>query len=313
MSEFCQIFQLTSNPCQSGEDQQRFWRRLHRQILNNKPWWKANPSMIWVDLIYEGNTPYSVYLTLPEDVIKHMPHFLRGKEKRIKRKWSYPTVNQEVLRVPSQLSVCELKLGFDNIFSLPDKEIWLPERLPLRESEKARVSFGITPTKKHRIDSKKHQVFRSKMESGFREYRGGLGDSGLFSSLLYALSHFIFRLNLKKEKGVQGDPFLSKETIRKMNDAHFKVCIRMAAPQRVLPKLAIPMQNLKGENELKLQFLTKKEQKICLNEINKQKLGFYSLRNLNPNLMGGRELSYLFPFISNEQRTSGEVSRPNFQ
>lgn len=231
MSELFSIFQITSNPCLAGEDQHSFWRRIHRQLMNNKPWWKLNPEMIWVDLIYEGNTPFSVYLTLPQDVIKHLPHFLRGKEKRVKRKWCYPTVEKGVLQVPPQSSVCELNLGFDNVFSLPAREVWLPDRLPMDENEKARVSFGITPTNRVSMNNRKNQPFRSKMENGFREYRGVHGDSGLFSSLLYLVTFLSRRVFLKKGKGEQGEPFLSNETLRKMNDSHFKVSIRMAAPK----------------------------------------------------------------------------------
>ncbi|RKD26796.1 hypothetical protein BEP19_16500 [Ammoniphilus oxalaticus] len=302
MSELLHIFQMTSKPYLTGEEQQRFWRRVHRYMLQKKRWWRQSMDRIGIDLIYEGTNPYNVYMTLPQHLINHFPQYPRAKERRSRGNWSYPTVDLTALAVPAHLSVCELKLNFDQMFSLPSSDVIFPDHLLLEEGERARVSFTLVPVEKQ-LNRKNHHVFHTKMENGFRPYRQA-------SHWFIVFINWLRRIVFKRELGEQGQPFLSRETLRKLNDSHFSVKIRVAAEQRVLPKLTLPFTELKGENELKIQFLAKSEQKSSLREMNRLKTGGRHLSDQN--LLGGRELSYLFSFLSEQEQPSEKIARSHF-
>src|SRR5699024_9574490 len=110
-----------------------------------------------------------------------VPQFVKAKERRSKGNWSYFKAEPSVLHVPSQLAVCELKLNFDNLFSLPSHEIWLPENLPLKQTERARVSFAFIPVKKRSVHNRGNHIFHNKMTDGFRPYRSAWGETNIFS------------------------------------------------------------------------------------------------------------------------------------
>lgn len=307
MSELLQVLRLSSHLCATVEDQQRFWRRLHRYLMKQKQWWKQNADPIWIDLVYRETDPFSVYMTLPKKVLENFPQYAKARDRKRKGNWSYPTTNADALKVSPKLTICELNLSFDCLFSLPSQPVMFPDRLPLKRGEKARVSFRMIPAKSN-FHRGKDRLFQSKMNDGFRPYRSVFNDSDGWRYLFYWL-RTVF---LKEKQGERGAPFLSRETIRKLNDAHFKVKIRIAAEQQILPKLALPFTKIKGDNEFAIQFLTKGKQYHSLKEMNRQKLSVFRRPDFNPNLLGGRELSYLFPFLSKDTDSTEIVARSSF-
>lgn len=297
MRDSYQVVKITTQHCLSIEEQQRFWKRLHRYFLHHQRWWK--PQSVWIDVIYRGEHPLTVYMTVPQLVMEQLPDFLRGQEKRGKKNsiQLIPCLPEE-LKISPSAAVCELKLAFENLFALPTSaSLLLPEKVPLEKSEMARLSFGFVPIEKMGLNIRKNQMYKAKMETGFRDYRGSVDATGLFKIILYYLDQWTQRLMIRDQKGTLNVPWLSQDTLRKLNDCHYKAYIRIAGPQRILPRLARPFENMKGENELKIQFLPKREQLASLKELNSQKIGLYSRSDLNPNIIGSREISALLPFL----------------
>lgn len=295
MSVHKKVIKITTKHNLSLEAQQRFWKRIHRFFLQQQRWW--NPQTIWIDVIYRGEHPLSVYMTLPHFVMEKLPDFLREKRGKKSPIQLVPSQSEE-LKVPASVAVCELKLAYENLFALPTStSVLLPDVLPLKQSEVARLSFGLVPIAKMGLNTHHNEMYKAKMERGFRGFRGHVDASSLLKMILYYIDHWTQRLLNRDKKGSINVPWLSQDTLRKLNDCHFKAYIRIAGPQRILPKLARPFEELKGENELKIQFLPKREQQASLKEMNGQTIGLYSRSDLNPNIIGSREISALLPYL----------------
>lgn len=297
------------------EDQQRFWRRMHHHFLHQETLRENRKNMVWVDVIYRPNEPWEVYFSAPAEITPNLAKWFRKDRKRVNKvDVDIQLIDPEILSIPNGLSVCELKLAFDNLFALPlDTPSLLPEKLPLNEGEAAIVSFCFIPIPAVKWNLHKSNLLHSKMEQGIRKGRGRVEAVGWLGLLLYYLGQWIGRFLPDKFPSAPEDIGLSKGTLRKLNDCHFQSYIRIAAPQRVIPKLARVFQGEGAENHLLVTFMPRKEGKTALTEISEKKLHFLTRNDLNPNILGSREIASLLSFFPCTRKVNQELASPNLK
>lgn len=295
------------------EDQQRFWRRLHHNILLQGNLQENRKSGVWVDVLYRPDQPWEVYFSASPEISPYLSKwFQRSRKRGNKLEVDFTPTDHTELAVPSVLTICELKLAFDNLFALPTySPSLLPKSLPLKSDEKARISFWLKPIPAVMWNHHKHNLFKSKMEDGIRTGRGRVEATGWLRVFLYYIGIWMGRFLPIQSPSVPDVTWLSQETLRKLNDCHFETVIRIAAPQRLIPRLARPFQGDGGENQLMISFMPRKEEKSARKEINRHRLSFFTRSDLNPNILGSREISNLLSFFPNAQKLEQDKASPN--
>lgn len=294
----------------SMKEQFKFWKRTHRLLLNQREGgWRQVRNAVWVDYIYHPGESVKVYLTLEENAYKSFRSLLYPKGKR-RRKSDViiHEVSGSELELPPKVSICELKLAYENLFALGgDPPVQLPSQMTLVPGECARISFCFIPIQGEEWDI---AILKKKMEGGQKELRQVVSQTGWVRYILYFINAMLQRFLFSDKKGAVDQPWLSGETLQKLNDSYFKSYIRLAAPQHILPKLARPFQSREGENRLVIHFLPRKEQKASLQEINKLRIGLYSRSDLNPNILGCKEISQLLPLLNIKLQSTSSEARP---
>lgn len=293
------------------EDQQRFWRRLHHYFSAHGNLREKNG--VWVDVIYRPDQHWEVYFSSPPEMTPYLTKWFRKDRKRSnKLEVNVTPTEQGALAVPQDSTICELKLAFDNLFALPAYQpTLLPQSLPLKPGEAARISFCIRPIPAVMWNHYKPNLMKSKMEQGIRMGRGKVEAVGWIRVLLYYITLWMERLLPMKNETMQDVPWLSQGTIRKLNDCHFETYVRIAAPQRFIAKLARPFQGEGGENQFIISFLPRKEEKTVRKELDQQRLSLLTRSNLNPNILGSREVSNMLSFFPSVQSSGRDQASPN--
>jgi hypothetical protein len=283
------------------EEQHRFWKKMHANLKLTREWYAICPGEIWVDLIYLPNREAEVYLTLPDKLISNLPSFFKKRGRRTsKGQGIFICPGSVDFTLPQEITLCELKLTYENLFALSHHEQnSLPLTLQLDKNEIARLSFCFKPTSSRQWTVDKSYTVKAIKEKGIRLKRENVGPLRAYQWFFFLVDQ-IMSLVIRKEKqpSLQGDQWLSKETIRKMNDSLFKAYIRIAAPQRLLPKLQKMFSIHDGDNSLKINFLSRSEQMASRKEIIHHRLGLYSLTDLHPNVLCSREIARAFPIFS---------------
>ena len=267
------------------EEQHRFWKRMHANLGTTREWYGLHPGEIWVDLIYLPNREVEVYLTLPNKLISNLPSFFKKRGRRTsKGQGIFVSPDSVDFSLPQDVTLCELKLAYENLFALAHHELTaLPLTLELENNEAARLSFCFIPTSTSQWSMDKALTVKSMKEKGVRLKRENVGPIRAYQWFFFLLDRVLLLLTRKEKRTNKlGDAWLSKETIRKMNDSLFKAYIRIAAPQRLLPKLQKAFSVYDGDNALKINFLPRGEQIASRKEIIHHRLGLYSLTDLQP-------------------------------
>lgn len=298
------------------EEQHRFWKRMHANLGTTREWYDLHPGEIWVDLIYLPNREVEVYLTLPNKLISNLPSFFKKRGRRTsKGQGIFVSPASVDFSLPQDVTLCELKLAYENLFALAHHELTaLPLTLELENNEAARLSFCFVPTSTSQWSMDKALTVKSMKEKGVRLKRENAGPIRAYQWFFFLLDRVLLLLTRKEKRTHQlGDAWLSKETIRKMNDSLFKAYIRIAAPQRLLPKLQKAFSIYDGDNALKINFLPRGEQIASRKEIIHHRLGLYSLTDLQPNVLCSREIALAFPIFSTMTSTAEGEKRRNTQ
>lgn len=316
LSHALQMHKVVSKSCLTLEDQQRFWRRLHHHILHQVDLRENRKNAVWIDVIYRPNEPWEVYLSAPPELTPYLSKWFRKDRKRVNKVEIdlSPLDDPQILTVPKGLSICELKLAFDNLFALSsDAPSILPEVLPLNNGELARISFCLRPIPAVMWNVHKTSLFESKMQEGIRMGRGRVEAAGWVRVLLFYLGQWLGRIFSVKRPSMPDVNWLSQGTLRKLNDSHFETNIRIVAPQRLIPKLARPFQGEGGENHLVISFMPRNEEKSIGKELERQRLSLLTRSDLNPNILGSREISSLLSFFPRIHEIKQEKASPNLQ
>jgi hypothetical protein len=298
------------------EEQHRFWKRMHANLGMTREWYGLHPGEIWVDLIYLPNREVEVYLTLPNKLISNLPSFFKKRGRRTsKGQGIFVSPDSVDFSLPQDVTLCELKLAYENLFALAHHELTsLPLTLELENTETARLSFCFIPTSTSQWSMDKTLTVKSMKEKGVRLKRENVGPIRAYQWFFFLLDRVMSLLTrIEKRTNQPGDAWLSKETIRKMNDSLFKAYIRIAAPQRLLPKLQKTFSVYDGDNSLKINFLPRGEQIASRKEIIHHRLGLYSLTDLQPNVLCSREIALAFPIFSTMTSTAEGEKRRNTQ
>jgi hypothetical protein len=308
-----QVMKIQLNNPFTNEDERKFWKKLHRILLKNGGWWNLKQRTVWIDFIYRPKEFVSVYLSIPQKNADKMTALLtpEGRRKSILGNASHYAVDKQELLIPEKSSVCELKLAYENVFSLSTKSpVQLPSTLSLEEGEKVRISFCLQPIS---ANWQQHgsRVVKEKTEKGLIRPKDHL-NTGVLSLAFYFIRALLNKFILRDKLMENTTPWVSGETLKKLNDCHFKITVRIVGPQRLLPKLARPFQALQGENKLNIFFLSRKESNTKIREMSKQKLGFRTQADPNTNVLSTRELTAVVPFLTFRGAPQREDACPNF-
>ncbi|HJV45310.1 MAG TPA: hypothetical protein VJ824_06250 [Bacillota bacterium] len=307
-----QVLQIQLNNPFRLEDQRKFWKRLHRILSQNEGWWKSGQRRIWIDFVYRPRETVRVYFSIPRRNAESIISLLapKGRRRSVLGNAACIEVDKKEIFVPKHSSICELKLAYEDLFSLSTiRPLQIPLEASLEEGEMARISFCLEPISPN-WPSVGMRTIQDKIEKGLvhlKEHRR----VGFFWFIFFLIRQLVRKDFVQEVMMEKSTSWLSAETLKKWNDCHFKTMIRISGPQRLLPKLSRPFQALQGENKLTIHFLSRSENQAGLREMNKQRLDIFHLRNSNPNILASREVIAIAPFLTFIPTKSQVQPRPN--